>query len=753
MPNKIRYFAATPDGNLLITTGYDAVERWDGLSASIGPAGVPAPSTSVSLATTGQGGILGAITAYQRWLDADGNPGALSPVSAELAIASTSGNITNATNATPIVVTSNSHGLSNGEFVVVRGVTGLISANGRWEVASVTTHTFELVASVGSADYVAGGTWKQGANQIDYTSVDAPTDSRVVTRQILRTKDGDAGTIYIDVETTDLSSTSFSSTNDDDDLGFNGIPLFDTSGNDNAVSKYDEPPDYKPYMAFLNGRMLATGDPIYTQGAVLVTNGSATVTGIDTEFTAEMAGRELWVKGSNVRYTISSVSEANQTLTLSVNYAGTTQQYAQYAIRMPVGYRRSFEWSAVFAPEAWDPANSQEVPEDRTAGEISAIVAHQRWAYIFAEARVWRVSFQTDPATDGYVASAPQRGLVNQRSWAIVDDYIALMDRRGVYEFAGNDMRDVARAIQAAWYPGEDQSPSYRIQWQWSKYFHCVNDPETDTIRWFISLTGRYPRHCFAFSRRTKAWWIEEYPFGVPSSVLGKLGNRKQVFLGGEARKILALNQGSLDGPKKDAENLRGNVASATATSITVAATPLPPESQVLNCALHIVSGKGKNQWRKIVNIDGTRIDIDQVWLDVPDSTSVYQIGGIGWRWKSGRFRWAVNDKEQSRGVEVLSKPTAAAARMALRVYSNQEADPKEWGVDATADENRGVGIVSGDPSLEIDTTKENGWVRQDLSSGRDTDFDGERFVAVELIGVTNGERQVIREVSIEGAG
>ncbi len=755
MPGKIRYFAATPDGNLLISTGFDAVQRWDGLNSSITDAGVPAPSTSVSLATTGEGDIMGTITAYQRWVDSQGNPGAMSPVSSELSIASNSGVITNATNAIPIVVTCASHGLTTGELVTISEVVGNIAANGRWVITRIDANSFSLDDSSGVGEYDSGGVWKQGASTINYTSVDAPSDSRVTSRQILRTKDGDANTVYIDVETTDLSGTSFNSTNDDDDLGFNGIPLFDSSGNDNAVSKYDEPPDYKPYMAFLNGRMVASGDPQYDHGAVVVTSGSATVTGIDTEFTAEMVGRELWVKGSTAKYEISAVSESAQTLTLSTTYAGTTQQYAFYAIRMPIGYRRSFEWSAVFYPEAWDPANSQEIPEDRTAGEITGVVAFQRWVYLFAEARIFRLSFQNDPATDGYVAPAPQRGLVNQRSWAIVDDYIDLIDRRGAYEFSGNDMRDLSKPIQSAWQPDEDDKPSYRIQWQWSKYFHCVNDPETDTIRWFVSLTGRYPRHCFAYSRRQQAWWIEEYPFGVPSSVLGRLGGRKQVFLGGEARKIIAANRGNLDGPMKNAGRLRGNVSSWTYTSISDSSAQgkFPPSAQIVGSPLHIVSGKGKGQWRKIVSIAGTRINVDQPWLNIPDTTSVYQIGGIGWKWKSGRFRWSVNDMQSERAVEALFRPTVESARMAIRLYKNRDDEPYEMGFDRSSSDGRGVSCAVDDSSLEVDTTKDNGFVRHQLDHGRDSDVDGDRFIAVELVGVTNGEKQIVYEVNVEGAG
>lgn len=65
--------------------------------------------------------------------------------------------ITGATNATPIVITANSHGLSNGDQVTVYGVAGNTAANGIWVVASATTNTFALTGSTGNAAYVSGG--------------------------------------------------------------------------------------------------------------------------------------------------------------------------------------------------------------------------------------------------------------------------------------------------------------------------------------------------------------------------------------------------------------------------------------------------------------------------------------------------------------------------------------------------------------------------------------------------------------------
>lgn len=61
--------------------------------------------------------------------------------------------ITGATNASPIVITANSHGLSNGDEVVVSGVQGNTAANGIWTVANKTANTFELSGSTGNAAY------------------------------------------------------------------------------------------------------------------------------------------------------------------------------------------------------------------------------------------------------------------------------------------------------------------------------------------------------------------------------------------------------------------------------------------------------------------------------------------------------------------------------------------------------------------------------------------------------------------------
>lgn len=75
----------------------------------------------------------------------------------------TTNGVSAATNASPIVVTSNSHGLSNGDTVYIENVGGNTAANGIQTVAGVTTNTFQLSGTTGNGTYTSGGTIaKQG---------------------------------------------------------------------------------------------------------------------------------------------------------------------------------------------------------------------------------------------------------------------------------------------------------------------------------------------------------------------------------------------------------------------------------------------------------------------------------------------------------------------------------------------------------------------------------------------------------------
>lgn len=101
----------------------------------------------------------------------------------------TTGSITGATNATPIVITSTSHGMTAGQLVGINSVGGNTAPNGKiWTISAADTNTFTLEGSAGNGTYTSGGTWYK----IDNTRATALT-----TQNGVYVKNGDATRKYL----------------------------------------------------------------------------------------------------------------------------------------------------------------------------------------------------------------------------------------------------------------------------------------------------------------------------------------------------------------------------------------------------------------------------------------------------------------------------------------------------------------------------------------------------------------------------
>lgn len=66
--------------------------------------------------------------------------------------------ITNASNSSPILITSAAHGRTTGDSVAIEGVLGNTAANGTWTVVVLNANTFTLTGSTGNGAYTSGGT-------------------------------------------------------------------------------------------------------------------------------------------------------------------------------------------------------------------------------------------------------------------------------------------------------------------------------------------------------------------------------------------------------------------------------------------------------------------------------------------------------------------------------------------------------------------------------------------------------------------
>lgn len=751
-------FAADANGIAYIFNGIDQPQVFDPSYGSVERAGVLAPTSATTVSGSGNGNIVGQFYCYTRFVDRNGNLSSLSPISAMYEAQTQFGTISGATYTSPIVVTCTNAGvLGAGQVVKISGVIGNTAANGIYAVQPLTSSTFALytdqsltVPVNGNGTYVSGGKAYTGVSRIVYSNVPISTETKVVRRQILRNQDGDTNTFYIDIDTEDLTSTLFTSQTDSDSL-LDFVALEDTDGN-SLVDK-SLPPDFKKVCAFHLGRMFATANESYSEGAVSVTNGSKIVTGIGTEWgVITFVGRYFEVVGGTQRYKIARMISTTS-LELEDAYAGTTEPYAYYSIHVPDGERRSIYWSEPGESEAWPLRNTLNMAEDPNAGEITGLMVQNSWIYILAEARMYRFSFVNDPLLDGFIVKSAQRGCVNNRCWVMVENIAYMLDTLGIHAFAGNDDQDIGTPAVQDLFRTAPTGP-YKINWTARRNFHAIYSPGEGTIKWFVSLGTCYtPSHAICYHVRLKRWWIEEYPFPVGASCLGRLQSKPQIYLGTNGKRVMASAYGTLDGPDPTTGDTRFSVTSSGVNWVAGSSATFPTSGLVGN-PIVIVRGKGKGQRRTIHSVSGTTIYVTDPWLDLPDTTSVCQVGGIQWLWKSGWASWAETETGSTRAISIQYKPTTEDAEMYLRLYRDLSGSAQDWVRDVTLVDQNGIGHLEDDPStdLSIDTTKTNGYVVLRIDGDSQLFVDGNRRVSLELRGVQNDMQFVVWQVRIEGA-
>lgn len=89
----------------------------------------------------------------------DGEPIADAVISVTLGRKDHSGEITGASAADPIVITSPAHGLTTNDYIVMTKVVGNKGANGVFQVTVLTANTFSLQGSTHTNPYINNGVW------------------------------------------------------------------------------------------------------------------------------------------------------------------------------------------------------------------------------------------------------------------------------------------------------------------------------------------------------------------------------------------------------------------------------------------------------------------------------------------------------------------------------------------------------------------------------------------------------------------
>lgn len=752
MPNS---FAETPDGLLMIADGFSAPLVWDSFAAQAKKAGVPKPTSAVTISDGSvPGGIVGTYRSFVRFLDKNGLVSDLSPVSNELVAMTTTGIVTGARDLSPIVITSVAHGLTNAARVRIEGATGNTGANGIFDITVTSPDHFTLEDSTTSGAYLGGATWTAGADSVIYVTVPTTDDPRVVRRQILRNTDGQFNTFYVDVDTTDMTSQSFISTNTDADLQAGTVvAVLDPVTSEDLANLHAEPPNSKKYLINVLGRMFGAGWVVYTEGAVKLLFGSRTVVGIGTEWTEAVFGRFMYVVGGNAPYEIETVNVATQTITLNLPYTGPDNPYAAYAITPPAAEEDLINFSEALLPESWPAVNAMPLPAD--GDYFTGLMAHRSMLYILKARHIYRLTFGEDPPVDGDIFLNSSRGCINNRCWCIVEGSAYMLDDQGVHVFLKQerDNPSISLPIQTLF---NSDAPGPKINWAASQFFHCVPDTATETIRWFVALTGQYlPRHALAYHYTLDRWWIEEYHVPIGSSVVGKLSRqaglstwgvgRDQVFLGSQHRQVLAWSAGRLDGYHDGRAGSRQTVVSATRRTLTGSESL---DSTAVGSPVAIVSGRGQGQVRLVTAASGATITVKRPWIIQPDTTSVFQVGGIVWSYKTGWLRWVQEETQNPRRIELNFEPTPGQS-LDLTHYRDRLADPIDMAV--TRDDD-GVAMTTGEAVMRVDLDRASGFAQARLDGGRELSTHGPRQISVGLAGVGGIKPVRVYELTVDGA-
>lgn len=136
--------------------------------------------------------------------------------------------IQNATNTSPIVCTTNSHGFMQGQIISITGATGNTAVNGTWTITVLSNTTFSLNGSTGNGTYsLSSGT----ARPQGYQAGENSSSSRIILQSPHAT--GWQVRMALEYANTNLSRVSFAV-----GLGGNSLGNFAIGGQHTHVAQY-----------------------------------------------------------------------------------------------------------------------------------------------------------------------------------------------------------------------------------------------------------------------------------------------------------------------------------------------------------------------------------------------------------------------------------------------------------------------------------------------------------------------------------
>ena len=413
-------------------------------------------------------------------------------------------------------------------------------------------------------------------------------------------------------------------------------------------------------------------------------------------------------------------------------------------------------YSEVDEPESVPDSNEIILQQNaRDADSLKAMIPFGSALLLMQERHAFSLTFAKTPLLDAQVTPLAYRGCLNQRCWDIYGGVCYVLDQYGIYGITPTgQVENLSDAI--------DNLFRTEIEFSRSTWSFVLVDAKTKTLRAFVAFkednSGGYPTRILCYSLDTKAWWMEQYPQRVSGGTQVRLSN-------GDFRCVYAAESGPVLLNEGMSDLARGAAVSVTLTNAGTGYRTPPTVT---------ASGGSGAKFQASINKQG---NLTAIWIVSPgygyrggdlsisppndpsianptQATAVFAASPLSvdtplyptYRFKGGAAAYvteAENPKAASdspRTITLHYEPQPATCEVSLRTYYNNAASPRP----NVAPRNRGSGFAHDtvdnaarhDLAADTKATGADSGVASAMFSGRTlTDFSGDRYVAVELVG------------------
>lgn len=259
------------------------------------------------------------------------------------------------------------------------------------------------------------------------------------------------------------------------------------------------------------------------------------------------------------------------------------QDRAWYAVDTTGQQPNSLYYSEIDEPESVPLANELVVQENTDLPDsVVALVPLASTLLIVQTAHIYALMYVAQPVLDASINLAANRGILNNRCWAVMAGVAFLVDSVGMYAFDGRQEQSISAAVDNYWRDGI-------IDFAQSDKFHVDADSLTRVVRfYYCTATDTQPVRALCYCTATQAWWEESYPTAVTATTGCLIGGQLRRAIG-RADGAWRKESGNVDGATGVQYSLRtGNMALADEPNraIDVLYRPTTNDS-TLNVALH----------------------------------------------------------------------------------------------------------------------------------------------------------------------